>query len=184
FLSNIFSIIFSLEFYHLRDEVCSLQSLCQRGSDRRHVEHAASGRINPVTFTARSSVIYLHTFDPSCFIKTEDLFSVFYFAWIAARHQDDGRSWIAPPFWFSCRQSMLHDIHKNIDQAGLQARENHLRLWIAKPRVVLKKLRTFRRQHQTRVENSGVRFCRFERRFDDASEHNGMLFRRKDRIVG
>ena len=89
FLSDISSIIFSLKFYHLRDEVGALQSLRQRGSARGHVEHAAAGGIDLAAFRTCAGVIHLHAFDPLRLVQTENLFSIFNFARITVCHQND-----------------------------------------------------------------------------------------------
>src|SRR5207249_2171402 len=100
-LPDISSVIFSFEFYHLSDEVCPLQSLCQRGSERSYVENAATGRVDLSAFPARSSVINLHILHSLGFSKAEDLFSVFNLAWIASRNEHDCCRCIRTPLQFS-----------------------------------------------------------------------------------
>src|SRR5262249_7288129 len=104
FFADVSSVVFSVEFYHLRDKVGALQSLCQCGATRGHIEHASTRRINLVADSPCSRVIHLHAIDALSFFQTDDLFPGIDLTWIAVLYEHDSRRRIGQPFYFSLGQ--------------------------------------------------------------------------------
>ena len=51
---------------------------------------------------------------------------------------------------------MFHHVDEDIEQTGLEPREDHLCFRVAEARVVFQQLWTFRSEHQAGIENSRI----------------------------